>query len=301
MTHHTTTTARKPEMHMPPVHKSVVDWTAPFVTRPPVDDRDTEHDNAQAIQAETAKLWMRKKQTEPVYLFNDNRPEPPDGWEFAPHGPGNPLRINFQLDAKSRAMALAVDLLAAAEPTLAGPAVDAAALNTAWSGRGIGDINSTAKGSGARFNSGKPDMSLLPLWLLVGIAEAREYEDTALIAAVNALRGLAFYQETQDVKYLYLALDALDPEQAAGWKECCDVFTYGARKYLRGNWLKGMNWSVPLACAARHIWFGILDGEANDAESGLSHRGHFYCNVTMLLQYAKTYPEGNDLPAIGLL
>jgi hypothetical protein len=30
----------------------------------------------------------------------------------------------------------------------------------------IGDVNSDAKGSGARFNDGKPDWSLLPMWTL---------------------------------------------------------------------------------------------------------------------------------------
>lgn len=41
---------------------------------------------------------------------------------------------------------------------------------------GIGDINSTAKGSGARFNTGKPDYSLIPLSLI-----AESYADLYVI------------------------------------------------------------------------------------------------------------------------
>jgi hypothetical protein len=31
--------------------------------------------------------------------------------------------------------------------------------------KGIGDINSREKGSGARYNSGKPAMELIPVWI----------------------------------------------------------------------------------------------------------------------------------------
>ena len=40
---------------------------------------------------------------------------------------------------------------------------------------GIGDIESDAKGSGARYNSGKPDMSLIPLFTLEDEARVWEY------------------------------------------------------------------------------------------------------------------------------
>ena len=66
----------------------------------------------------------------------------------------------------------------------------------------VGDINSDKKGTGARFNDGKPDLSLIPLETLAD--EAR-------------------------------------------------VWMYGERKYKRHNWMKGMNWSIPLACALRHL------------------------------------------------
>jgi pantoate kinase len=109
---------------------------------------------------------------------------------------------------------------------------------------GIGDVNSDAKGSGARFNAGKPDLSLIPLHLLEG--EAR-------------------------------------------------VWAYGAKKYSRNNWMKGMAWSVPLASMLRHIaaW-QRSPGEDIDPETGESHLDHISCNARMLKLYSTTYTEGDD-------
>ena len=115
--------------------------------------------------------------------------------------------------------------------------------------KGIGDVNSDAKGSGARYNDGKADISLIPLCTL---------EDEAR------------------------------------------VWMYGKQKYAAWNWAKGMNWSVPLACAMRHIaaW---QRGEELDAESGLPHLAHAMCNLRMLTLYSKTYPEGDDRPPKELM
>lgn len=40
---------------------------------------------------------------------------------------------------------------------------------------GIGDVNSKEKGSGARFNSGKPDYSLIPFYTLADEAQVWMY------------------------------------------------------------------------------------------------------------------------------
>lgn len=106
----------------------------------------------------------------------------------------------------------------------------------------LGDVTSDARGSGARYNDGKPDFSMIPL-------------------------------------------DALE--------DCARVFGYGAQKYSRNNWMKGMQWSAPLACLLRHMaaW---QRGEDLDPESGLPHLGHAMCNLVMLSTFARTYPEGDD-------
>ena len=108
----------------------------------------------------------------------------------------------------------------------------------------VGDITSNAKGSGARYNSGKPDLSLIPLCTL---------EDEAR------------------------------------------VWMYGEAKYKRFNWMKGMAWSVPLACALRHL-AAFQKGEDIDSESGQSHIAHAMCNLRMLTLYTQTYKEGDDRP-----
>jgi hypothetical protein len=73
------------------------------------------------------------------------------------------------------------------------------------------------------------------------------------------------------------------------------VWMHGARKYAAFNWMKGMPWSAPLACALRHL-SRFQAGEDIDAESGLPHLAHAMCNLRMLTLYAKTYPEGDDRP-----
>ena len=112
------------------------------------------------------------------------------------------------------------------------------------SGAGVGDVNSQEKGSGARYNSGKADFSLIPLCTL---------EDEA------------------------------------------KVWEYGKRKYAAWNWAKGMPWSVPFACAMRHLsaW---QQGEEIDEESGYPHLAHAMCNLRMLVLFANTYREGDDRP-----
>ena len=157
---------------------------------------------------------------------------------------------------------------------------------------GIGDVKSDAKGSGARFNAGKVALELIPLRIIADTWEmnraAPENAD-----AIDALYQLAAFQEGGDASHLYIAVDRI----GAAWDECAAVFTYGKKKYAAWNWAKGMPWSVPIACAARHLVNGILAGEQLDKESGLTHRGHFLCNIVMLLTYFRTYREGDDRPS----
>lgn len=108
----------------------------------------------------------------------------------------------------------------------------------------VGDVNSTEKGSAARFNGGKADLALIPLVTL---------EDEAR------------------------------------------VWMHGAKKYAKNNWMKGMDWDIPLACALRHL-AAFQRGEDIDTESGLPHIAHAMCNLRMLMLYSKTYPEGDTRP-----
>lgn len=156
---------------------------------------------------------------------------------------------------------------------------------------GIGDINSTDKGSGARFNAGKRRWDLVPLYMLAEAFGTRE--------AGDALCNLSCFQARQgdDIVSLKAVLMCLG---AGGWKECADVFEYGQTKYAAWNWTRGMPWSAVIGSCARHL-LAMAAGEAHDPESGLPHRGHVFCNVVMLRTYLNTYPEGDDRAPEGSL
>lgn len=158
----------------------------------------------------------------------------------------------------------------------------------------IGDITSAAIGSGARFNAGKPAVELLP------ISEVARYyhileggTDQAPGPLVHALYKLGQFQEGGDEGALFDIIHILGSTDAI--LESAHVFGYGAKKYAAHNWIKGMPWSVPLACAVRHL-LAMLDRELIDPESGRAHRGHIICNVWMLILYTRTYRQGDDRP-----
>ena len=156
----------------------------------------------------------------------------------------------------------------------------------------VGDINSNAAGSGARYNDGKPDLALIPLELIA--SHVRLYPNAIsapdLVGALDALGKWQFRRDV-DVAMLHLALH----RSGATWEQIARVFEYGRAKYAAWNWAKGMAWTVPMASATRHL-LAALHGEENDAESGLPHVGHFGCNMIMLLHYASYYHAGDDRP-----
>lgn len=159
---------------------------------------------------------------------------------------------------------------------------------------GIGDITSDAKGSGARFNTGKVPYELLPL----GVALRNWSEEPDRIAE-HVIHLLGEWQAGNDGALAdALGYSCYNDSNAGSLEDFADaarVFDYGRRKYAEWNWAKGMQWSVPLGCAIRHC-LAILSGEENDPESGLPHIGHVKCNLLMLLTFAETYPEGDDRP-----
>jgi len=150
----------------------------------------------------------------------------------------------------------------------------------------VGDINSTEKGSGARFNTGKPDMSLIPLEILAG-SYVYSWENSSDLDKAVGLVGV--FQMGGESLYLYEALDHLKDH----FPDCAKVFEYGKKKYAAWNWAKGMAWSIPIACIGRH-YLAIKNGQEIDEESGHSHIGHILCNIVMLCWYFEHYEEGDD-------
>ena len=161
-------------------------------------------------------------------------------------------------------------------------------------GSGVGDIHSDAKGSGARYNTGKPPLELIPLRMMAYHYRLGLRGMVVNRSAVSALAALGLWQERRGT-----LLDVLDA-MGNPWHQCAHVFDYGRKKYTAWNWSKGMAWSIPMACAARHLEDMIV-GITHDPESGYEHAGHVLCNWVMLATYADTFPEGDDRPPAGSL
>lgn len=82
-------------------------------------------------------------------------------------------------------------------------------------------------------------------------------------------------------------LDAYAIEQLAA------VLTYGATKYERENWRKGISVRRLLAAAMRHL-FALMRGEDVDPDTGLSHAAHFMCNGMFIIWTLRYKPEMDD-------
>ncbi len=103
----------------------------------------------------------------------------------------------------------------------------------------IGDVNSTAVGSGARYNAGKAPLHLIPAWIVALHAhiDANDDEDFAPCpdneAALSILDHLGEWQEHEIPAWSLLRhFDLADIEEAA------HVFDYGRKKYSEWNWVR---------------------------------------------------------------
>lgn len=65
------------------------------------------------------------------------------------------------------------------------------------------------------------------------------------------------------------------------------VLTFGATKYDRGNFLKGIQYSRLYAATQRHLnaW---AKGESLDPESGITHLAHAVSDLMMIIHFEAT-------------
>lgn len=84
-------------------------------------------------------------------------------------------------------------------------------------------------------------------------------------------------------------MDILDPNIL---RRVADIFTFGAKKYGKHNFLHGMDWSRIYAAGQRHLmaWWA---GEDKDPETGKCHLYHALCCLMMLSAH-RLYGLGKD-------
>ncbi len=144
--------------------------------------------------------------------------------------------------------------------------------------------NTHPEGACLRNNAGKPELCYL-----------LSFEYAYLLGAYPVyLHTLAaWYQGDEDVAVQDGLLPILQRLPGDYWEDLCRVSMFGARKYTRGNYLKGSPWSSIVNSLLRHV-FALERGEEIDPESGLPHAGHIAWNCAFLLHCVTNFPEYDD-------
>lgn len=75
-------------------------------------------------------------------------------------------------------------------------------------------------------------------------------------------------------------------EADVAMKGMCEVFQFGAIKYARGNWKRGLDPDKVIDSLLRHL-IAYKSGEVIDPESKLPHVDHITCNAVFLATFGE--------------
>ena len=79
----------------------------------------------------------------------------------------------------------------------------------------------------------------------------------------------------------------------ACFEDMVRVLEFGARKYGRNNWVKGLDMNELHDSAMRHL-VAMMSGERNCPESGLPHYAHLQCNLMFIAYQNKVVTVPGD-------
>lgn len=86
---------------------------------------------------------------------------------------------------------------------------------------------------------------------------------------------------------------AFDLIPAKALEEVAKVYGFGAQKYARRNWEKGLNWCRVYGAILRHA-MAWMRGETLDPETGLHHMAHAAFGCLALVEYHYTNAGKDD-------
>jgi len=92
-----------------------------------------------------------------------------------------------------------------------------------------------------------------------------------------------------------IPLDLWSPDAL---NEAARVLAFGAEKYGRYNWAKGILYSRVFSALLRHLW-SFWRRDRSDPETGLHHLAHAMCCLMFLLHYEmnrRRYRPYDDRP-----